>query len=89
MQARHIDAIEQKGLSVIVQVLIWGGVLLLLLGAVLVYPYVASRLSSVPPVTFHSSDQGVHRQQQRRSQQQIQQVANLHCLTPPCCCVDE
>lgn len=66
MQARHIDPIEQKGLSVIAQVLIWGGVLLLLLGAVLVYPYVTSRLSSVPPATFRSSGQDVHRQQQRR-----------------------
>jgi len=48
---------EQKGLGLTVQALVWGGVLLLLVGGALAYPYVSSRLavpsptqtSAVPP----------------------------------------
>ena len=40
---------EQTGSGVTGQVLTWGGVLLLLIGGLLAYPYVSSRLASVPP----------------------------------------
>ncbi len=39
----------KKGLSLVAQVLTWGGVLLLLAGGLLAYPYVSSRLAVFPP----------------------------------------
>ena len=41
---------EQKGLGLTVQALIWGGVLLLLIGGALAYPYVSSRLADPSPI---------------------------------------
>ena len=43
------NAEEQKGLGLTGQVLIWGGVLLLLVGGLMIYPYVRSRLATLPP----------------------------------------
>ena len=40
---------EQKGLGLVAQVLTWGGLLLLLVGGLLAYPYVSSRLAAFPP----------------------------------------
>jgi sortase A len=40
---------EQTGLGPTSQILIWGGVLLLLVGGMLTYPYVSSRLAAHPP----------------------------------------
>ena len=40
---------KQRGLGLIAQVLIWGGVTLFIVGGVLAYPYVHSRLASPPP----------------------------------------
>jgi len=49
-----IGSAEQKGFGLVAQLLIWGGVLLLLAGGLLVHPYVSSRLatfSSTPAPT--------------------------------------
>ena len=40
---------KQTGLGLVAQLLIWGGVLLLLVGGLLAYPYVRSRLAAPPP----------------------------------------
>lgn len=43
------SAEEQTGLGLTGQVLIWGGVLLLLVGGLMIYPYMRSRLAVLPP----------------------------------------
>jgi sortase A len=40
---------KQTGLGLVAQLLTWGGVLLLLFGGLLAYPYVRSRLATLPP----------------------------------------
>lgn len=40
---------KQTGLGLVAQLLTWGGVLLLLVGGMLAYPYVRSRLAAPPP----------------------------------------
>ncbi|HUX77014.1 MAG TPA: sortase [Anaerolineae bacterium] len=40
---------KQTGLGLVAQLLTWGGVLLLLVGGLLAYPYVRSRLAAPPP----------------------------------------
>ena len=40
---------QQTGLGLMAHILIWGGILLLLAGGLLAYPYVSSRLATVPP----------------------------------------
>jgi len=46
---RGLGSAEQTGLNLVVQVLTWGGLLLLLVGGLLAYPYVSSRLAAFPP----------------------------------------
>ncbi len=45
----NLGSAEQTGIGLIARVLIWGGVLLLLVGGLLAYPYVSSRLAASPP----------------------------------------
>ena len=40
---------NKKGLGLVAQVLVWSGLLLLLIGGLLAYPYVSSRLTVFPP----------------------------------------
>ncbi len=40
---------NKKGLGIVAQVLVWSGILLLLIGGLLAYPYVSSRLTAFPP----------------------------------------
>ena len=42
----------QTGSGLTAQVLIWGGVMLLLVGGLLTYPYVSSRLTTFPPAAI-------------------------------------
>jgi sortase A len=50
------DATKQTGGGPAAQALIWGGVLLLLVGGLLTYPYIGSRLATIPVApTFTSS----------------------------------
>jgi len=46
---RNIGSREQSGDEIAAQVFVWGGVLLLLVGGLLAYPYVGSRLATIPP----------------------------------------
>ncbi|MCK4473182.1 MAG: hypothetical protein KAW49_15475, partial [Anaerolineae bacterium] len=46
---RDIGSAGHKGLGLVAQILVWGGVLLLLVGGPLAYPYVSSRLAAFPP----------------------------------------
>ena len=46
---RSVGLGEQTGSGIAAQVLTWGGVLLLLVGGLLAYPYVSSRLATIPP----------------------------------------
>ena len=46
---RDIGSAGHKGLGRVAQILVWGGVLLLLVGGPLAYPYVSSRLAAFPP----------------------------------------
>ena len=46
---RDIDSAGHKRLGLVAQILVWGGVLLLLVGGPLAYPYVSSRLAAFPP----------------------------------------
>ena len=60
MVAHHPDSTEQKGFGLVAQVLIWGGVLLLIVGSTLAYPYVSSRLAAIPtptPAISHVQEQ--------------------------------
>lgn len=45
---RDPGSAEQKGLGLVAQALVWGGILLLLVGGLLAYPYVSSRLAVFP-----------------------------------------
>lgn len=51
MVAHHPDSTEQRGFGLVAQVLIWGGVLLLIVGSTLAYPYVSSRLAAISTPT--------------------------------------
>lgn len=46
---RNLDPAEQTGGGLTAQILIWGGVLLLVAGGLLTYPYISSRLATFPP----------------------------------------
>lgn len=46
---RDLGSTEQTGGGLASQALIWGGVLLLIVGSLLTYPYVRSRLITLPP----------------------------------------
>lgn len=50
MDTRHNPGpMQQTGLGLVAQILMWGGIALLIVGGLLAYPYVASRLAPVPP----------------------------------------
>ena len=49
MDRRNLGPAGQKGIGLIAQGLIWGGALLLIIGGLLAYPYVNSRLAAPPP----------------------------------------
>ena len=50
MDTRHSSgSTRQTGLGLVAQILMWGGIALLIVGGLLAYPYVASRLAPVPP----------------------------------------
>ena len=51
MQARPAGSTEQRGLGLVAQILISGGVLLLVIGSMLAYPYIDSRLAAPPAPT--------------------------------------
>jgi sortase A len=46
---RNLDPAEQTGGGLTAQILIWGGVLLLVAGGLLTYPYISSRLATFAP----------------------------------------
>ncbi len=45
----NLDPAEQTGGGLTAQILIWGGVLLLIVGGLLTFPYIGSRMATFPP----------------------------------------
>ncbi|MBE9507028.1 MAG: sortase [Chloroflexi bacterium] len=46
---QDLGSAEQAGFGKVTSALVWGGVLLLLIGGFLAYPYMSSRLAAIPP----------------------------------------
>ena len=73
---------EQTGLGLTGQILIWGGILLLLVGGLLACPYVSSRLAAPPPTLTSTPRNQVFSEKPGFSSPIVTSAAPTSTLTP-------